>query len=139
LAVARQLVMFLRRPASQAQFSGQRMGQLADRDALREAQRFIVENLDADLSVPALASRVGMSERNFARCFRHQVGLPPGRYVTSVRVEGARRLLEDTDRAVADIAVLCGFGTAETMRRAFLRALGCGPTEIRRRFRHVAA
>jgi transcriptional regulator GlxA family with amidase domain len=139
LAVARQLVMFLHRPANQTQFSTQLVAQLAERDALREAQRLIAENPGATLTVPALAAHVGMSERNFARCFRREVGQPPGHYVASVRIEAARRLLEDTDRAVADIAVACGLGTAETMRRSFVRTLGCGPTEFRRRFRSSAA
>lgn len=135
LAVARHLVMFLHRPANQSQFSAQLASQLAERDALREAQRLIAEDPGADHSVAVLAARVGMSERNFARCFRREVGQPPGRYVASTRLEAARRLLEDTDRAVADVAAACGFGTAETMRRSFLRALGCGPVELRRRFR----
>lgn len=139
LAVARQLVMFLHRPANQTQFSAQLVAQLAERDALREAQRLIAEHPGATLTVPALAAHVGMSERNFARCFRQEVGQPPGHYVASVRIEAARRLLEDTDRAVADIAAACGLGTAETMRRSFLRTLGCGPTEFRRRFRSGAA
>ncbi len=139
LAVARQLVMFLHRPANQTQFSAQLVSQLAERDALREAQRLIAENPGATLTVPALAAHVGMSERNFARYFRQEVGRSPGRYVTSVRIEAARRLLEDTDRAVADIAVACGLGTAETLRRSFMRTLGCGPTEFRRRFRSGAA
>ncbi len=139
LAVARQLVMFLHRPANQTQFSAQLVSQLAERDALREAQRLIAENPGAALTVPTLAAHVGMSERNFARYFRQEVGQPPGRYVASVRIEAARRLLEDTDRAVADIAEACGLGSAETMRRSFVRTLGCGPTEFRRRFRSGAA
>lgn len=135
LDVARQLVLFLRRPANQAQLSARLHGQLAERGALREAQRRIVEHPEGDLSVSALARAVGMSPRHFARCFRREVGQPPGRYVLATRVEAARQLLEDTDRAVTDVAVACGFGTPETMRRAFLRALGCGPAELRRRFR----
>jgi transcriptional regulator GlxA family with amidase domain len=134
LAVARQLVLFLHRPANQAQMSAQLAGQLAERSGLREAQRWIADHPEADLSVAALARRVGMSERNFARCFKAETGITPGRYVERARLEGARRLLEDTDRAVFDVAAACGFGTAETMRRSFLRALGCGPTDYRRRF-----
>ncbi len=139
LGVARQLVLFLGRPANQAQLSVQLSGQLAGSDALREAQRLVAEHPEADLSVPALAAAVGMSERNFSRCFRREVGQPPGRYVAAARVEAARRLLEDTDRAVADVAAACGFGTAETMRRTFLRSLGSSPAEVRRRFRPRAA
>ena len=139
LDVARQLVLFLRRPANQAQLSAPLYGQAAERNALQEAQRRIIEHPGADLSVAALADAVGMSSRNFARCFRREVGQSPGRYVATVRVEAARRLLEDTDRSVADIATECGFGTPETMRRTFLRVIGCGPAELRRRFRPQAA
>jgi transcriptional regulator GlxA family with amidase domain len=139
LDVARQLVLFLRRPANQAQLSTQLRGQAAERDSLREAQQRIAEQPGADLSVSALATAVGMSPRNFARCFRREIGQSPGHYVVVARVEAARRLLEDTDRAIADVARACGFGTAETMRRAFLRTIGCGPAELRRRFRPRAA
>ncbi len=139
LAVARHLVLFLHRPANQRQFSAQLAAQLAERDALREAQRFIAERPAADLSVPGLASRAGMSERNFARCFREEIGQPPGRYVVASRIEAARRLLEETDRSIAEITVACGLGTPEAMRRAFLRRVGCGPTDYRHRFRSGAA
>ena len=76
-----------------------------------------------------------MSERNFARCFTAEIGVTPARYVERVRVETARRLLEDTDDGVEAIAAAAGFGTAETMRRTFLRLLRTNPTEYRRRFR----
>jgi len=89
--------------------------------------------------VAAMAVRAGMSERNFARCFRDEVGTTPARYVETVRLEVARRLLEESDESVAHIAGRCGFGTAETMRRVFLRALRLGPQEYRRRFNSPAA
>jgi transcriptional regulator GlxA family with amidase domain len=135
LAVARRLVLFLRRPANQSQFSAQLGAQLAERDGLREAQRHVVEHPGSDCSVPALARLAAMSERNFTRCFTAEVGVTPGRYVEQVRVETARRLLEDTDDGVEAVAQAAGFGTAETMRRAFLRLLRTSPTEYRRRFR----
>ena len=87
-----------------------------------------------DLSVAALALRAGMSERHFARSFRDEVGQTPARYVETVRLEAARRRLEESAEPVAAVAAACGFGTAETMRRAFLRRLGVGPAEYRRRF-----
>jgi transcriptional regulator GlxA family with amidase domain len=139
LAVARRLVLFLRRPGTQSQFSAQLSGQLAERDPLRDAQRRIADHPDADLSVAALARHVGMSERNFARCFRDEVGMTPARYVEQTRVETARRLLEDTDDGVNAIARRSGFGTAETMRRTFLRHLRTSPNDYRRRFRATAA
>jgi transcriptional regulator GlxA family with amidase domain len=135
LAVARQLVVFLHRPANQAQFSAQLAGQLAERDALRQTQHWIADHPDADLTVEALARRAAMSPRNFARSFRAELGMTPARYVERVRVEAARRLLEESKDPVEAVARRCGFGTGETLRRTFLRALGVGPLEYRRRFR----
>lgn len=135
LAIARALVLFLKRPANQSQFSAHLAAQTAERDVLREVQTFITEHPEADLSVPALARRAAMSERHFARCFTAEVGLTPARYVERVRVETARRLLEETSDGVESIALRCGFGTPETMRRTFLRLLRTSPTEYRRRFR----
>jgi len=135
LAIARDLVLFLRRPANQSQFSAHLAAQLAERDGLREVQRFVTDHPAADCSVAALAHLAHMSERHFARCFATEVGTTPARYVERVRVETARRLLEDTNDGVDAVARACGFGTAETMRRAFLRVLRTTPTEYRRRFR----
>ncbi|HWX52155.1 MAG TPA: GlxA family transcriptional regulator [Solirubrobacteraceae bacterium] len=134
LTIARHLVLFLRRPGNQSQFSATLAAQEPGRDSLREAQRFAVENPAGDLSVEAMAARAHMSPRHFARSFRAEVGVTPARYVERVRVEAARRLLEDTADPVAAVAVACGFGTAETLRRVFLRTLGIGPAEYRRRF-----
>jgi transcriptional regulator GlxA family with amidase domain len=139
LAVARRLVLFLRRPGNQAQFSAQLSAQLAQRDDVREVQRWIADHPESDLSVAALAARAQMSERSFARWFAHEVGVTPGRYVEQVRVEAARRILEESDDSIALVARACGFGTSETMRRSFLRALRVGPTEYRRRFRSQVA
>ena len=139
LRVARRLVLFLRRPGNQSQFSAQLSAQVAERDALRDLQQWIADHPDADLSVASMASRVGMSERNFARCFKNEVGVTPGRYVEAARVEVARRLLEETDESIARVATRSGFGTAETLRRVFLRAVHTGPTEYRRRFQSHAA
>ena len=134
LAVARQLVMFVRRPGGQSQFSAQLRAQLAERDALRELQAHAVEHPEADLSVPALARRAGMSPRHFARVFAEEVGVTPGRWVDAVRVEAARRRMEDGRGTVDAVAAACGFGTREALRRAFLRRLGVAPSEYRRRF-----
>ncbi|MEV7601036.1 GlxA family transcriptional regulator [Kitasatospora sp. NPDC089797] len=135
LLIARHLVVFLRRPGNQAQFSTQLAAQVASRQPLREVQRWIAEHPEADLSVEALAGRAAMSPRHFARAFAAEVGLPPGRYVDGVRLEAARRRLEDTDDGVEGIARSCGYGTPEAMRRAFVRALAAPPAEYRRRFR----
>jgi transcriptional regulator GlxA family with amidase domain len=135
LEVARQLVMFLRRPGGQSQFSAQLAAQTADREPLRDLQSWISEHPEADLSVPALARRVAMSPRNFARVFTREVGMTPARFVESVRVEAARRRLEESASGVDSVAAACGFGTAESMRRAFLRIVRVPPAAYRHRFR----
>ncbi|MEW2413212.1 GlxA family transcriptional regulator [Streptomyces sp. NPDC046866] len=134
LAIARQLVVFLKRPGNQAQFSAQLAAQTARREPLREVQHWITEHPGADLSVEALAARARLSPRHFARAFQAETGVTPGRYVERVRVEHARRLLEDSAEGVAQIARACGYGTPEALRRAFVRTLGQPPTEYRRRF-----
>ncbi len=134
LAIARQLVLFLRRPGNQSQFSATLAAQEPQHEPLRELRRHIVESPATDLSVEALAQRAHMSPRHFARLFRAETGVTPARYVESVRLETARRVLEDSGQPIAEVALKCGFGTPETMRRCFLRALGVGPAEYRRRF-----
>ncbi|MFJ4840877.1 GlxA family transcriptional regulator [Streptomyces sp. NPDC088746] len=139
LTVARHLVVFLRRPGNQAQFSAQLTAQTAVREPLRELQHWISEHPDADLSVEALAERARLSPRHFARAFQAETGLTPGRYVERVRLEQARRLLEDTTDGVTGISRASGYGTPEAMRRAFVKALGTAPAEYRRRFRSQPA
>ena len=134
LEVARWLVLFLRRPGGQAQFSTHVSGRAASRGGLRELQLWIADNLGADLRVERLAERAHMSPRNFARAFHHEVGLTPGAYVESLRIERARQCLERDADPVESIAASCGFGTPETMRRAFARRLGSSPAEYRARF-----
>jgi transcriptional regulator GlxA family with amidase domain len=135
LAIARRLVIFLQRPGGQSQFSAQLAGQLAERRPLRELQAWVVENPGADLSVERLAERIAMSPRNFARVFAREVGATPARWVEQVRIEAARRRLEESDAGVDEIAARCGFGSTETMRRAFLRAIRVSPADYRSRFR----
>ncbi|MEH6375425.1 GlxA family transcriptional regulator [Streptomyces sp. KLMMK] len=135
LAVARNLVVFLRRPGNQTQFSAPLAAQTARRPRLRDVQHWIVENPAADLSVEALAARAGLSPRHFARAFQSETGMTPGRYVDRVRLEAARRQLEDAADGVEEVSRACGYGTPEAMRRAFVRALGTSPAEYRRRFR----
>ncbi|MGW6902071.1 GlxA family transcriptional regulator [Streptomyces sp. NBC_00624] len=135
LTVARHLVVFLRRPGNQAQFSAQLTSQIARREPLREVQHWITAHPGDDLSVEALAARARLSPRHFARAFQAETGQTPGRYVDRVRLEHARRLLEDTTDGVAHVAHACGYGTPEAMRRAFIKTLGTAPAEYRRRFR----
>jgi transcriptional regulator GlxA family with amidase domain len=138
LTIARHLVLFLRRPGNQSQFSATLAAQQPDRAPLREVQRLVVERPAAVHTVEAMATHANMSPRHFARAFRAETGITPARYVERVRLEAARRALEDTPGPVGEIAVACGFGTPETMRRSFLRALGVSPAEYRRRFRSHA-
>ncbi|NYH55368.1 transcriptional regulator GlxA family with amidase domain [Nocardiopsis arvandica] len=135
LTVARYLVVFLRRPGNQAQFSAPLSAQVAQRPAVREVQHWVVEHPEGEASVEALARRVGLSPRQFARVFAREVGCTPGRYVERVRLEAARRWLEESDAGVVAVARRCGFASAEVMRRAFVRALGCSPAQYRERFR----
>ncbi|MCU1366428.1 MAG: HTH-type transcriptional regulator glxA [Ilumatobacteraceae bacterium] len=132
--VARHLVMFLRRPGGQSQFAAPVWQQPAERDAVRAAQDLVNANPAADLRVGALAAAINMSERHFTRVFAAEVGEPPAKYVERVRVETARRHLEQRGATVAGVARQCGFGTAETMRRSFLRRVGVAPDDYRRRF-----
>ncbi len=134
LAVARWLVLFLKRPGGQAQFSMQLAAQHAERVPIRELQAWMLDHLDTDLSVDTLAARVHMSPRNFARVFAREVGSTPARFVERARVEAARRQLEESRAGVDGIAAACGFGSAETMRRAFLRTLRVSPAAYRTRF-----
>lgn len=134
LAVARELVMYVKRSGGQTQYSRPLRAQQADSERLRRLQLWLLEHLDEALGVERLARRVAMSPRNFTRRFRREVGVSPAQYVESIRVEAARDRLETSLLPIAKIAALCGFGSAETMRRAFTRRMGLAPTEYRKRF-----
>ncbi len=137
LEVARSLVLFIRRPGGQAQFSRGLAGQAASRPGISQLQAWILDHLDHDLAVAALAERAFMSPRNFARVFTAEVGVTPAAYVEAVRLERARMLLETTDKQLEEIAQLCGFGTVETLRRTFARRLHVSPSDYRQRFATV--
>jgi transcriptional regulator GlxA family with amidase domain len=134
LRVARELVLFVRRPGGQAQFSAGLAAQAVEHAPLRELQAWIADHLDEDLSVPALARRTHMTERSFARAYARETGRTPAVHVELLRVERARMLLETTPAGVEAVAARCGFGTVETMRRAFARRLGVAPSAYRSRF-----
>ena len=131
LAVARTLVLFVRRPGGQAQFSAGLAGQEAEQSGLRELQGWIADHLDQDLSVATLAARVHMSQRNFARVFSRSAGTSPGAYVQALRVERARMLLETTDLRLDELARRCGFRSVDALRRAVAQQLHVSPTEYR--------
>jgi transcriptional regulator GlxA family with amidase domain len=133
LAVARQLVVFLKRPGGQAQFSETLALQSAD-DRFAPLHAWIAGHLESPLTLARLASEASMSERSFARRYREATGLTPGRAIERLRVEAARQLLAETSLSSKRIAARCGFGTEETMRRSFLRVQGVGPQSYRARF-----
>jgi transcriptional regulator GlxA family with amidase domain len=132
--VARWLVLYLRRPGGQTQFAAPVWMPRAKREPIREVQEAIESEPGAPNSVPDLARRAAMSPRHFTRVFTDEVGEAPGAYVDRVRTEAARRQLEETDDTVTVIASRCGFGTAETMRRNFVRRLGISPDQYRKTF-----
>jgi transcriptional regulator GlxA family with amidase domain len=130
--VARELVLFLRRPGGQSQLSVSLAAQAKEMKSMQELQVWIAENLQQQLSLPILADRVAMSVRNFERVFTRELGVPPARYVLEMRVEAARRMLERTSNGLEQIALACGFSSADRMRRAFLRTLRMTPLGCRR-------
>jgi transcriptional regulator GlxA family with amidase domain len=134
LETARWLVIYARRSGGQSQFSSHLRAQLAAREPLRDLQAWLPDHLGEDLPVERLAEQACMSPRNFARAFRRELGMTPAAYVEALRVDHARLRLESTGEKVEAIARACGFGTVETMRRAFHRRLGVGPAEYRQRF-----
>lgn len=135
LDTARQLVMYVQRSGGQSQFSPQLAAQFSERPRLRELQQRIQAEPAADHSVPALARRAAMSPRHFARVFQRELGVTPAAYVESVRLDLSRRLLEETERSIDEIAGVAGFGCSESLRRAFSRRLGTTPRDYRARFR----
>lgn len=134
LAVARELVMFIKRPGGQSQFSDFIAAQSSESDRFRDLQVWILSHLDRDLSVSSLAKRVSMSPRNFSRAWLRETGETPGRFVRKARIEAARRELEESHRSVQQVAQRCGFGSTETLRRCFVETLKVSPSDYRARF-----
>ena len=135
VAIARQLVMYLKRPGGQSQFSEQLRAQSTDSGRIQRLQLWILQHLGEDLSVPALARRVSMSERSSSRRCHAATGTSPAKYVERCRVSAARRKLEQTAHQLERIATACGFRSGEILRRAFMRELGVSPSAYRERFR----
>jgi transcriptional regulator GlxA family with amidase domain len=134
LAVARYLVVFLKRPGGQAQFSAALALQAAD-DEFGPLHEWINRHLADDLSLSVLADQAGMSERSFSRRYAEATGLTPARAIEQLRLEAARRLLSESRQPIKRIAQRCGLGSEETMRRSFLRLLGVTPQDYRARFK----
>jgi transcriptional regulator GlxA family with amidase domain len=134
MKVAAQLVMFFKRPGGQMQFSRRGEAAPAGRSALQEVQRWVAASPATDHSVASLAKRMELSPRHFARLFRSEVGITPAAWVKAVRVTAARRLLEDGQHTPKQVAALCGFADADTLRRAFARQVGVTPADYRKRY-----
>ena len=133
LAVARYLVVFLKRPGGQAQFS-EFLSLQANEDKFGPLHDWISRHLADDLSLSVLADQAGMSERSFSRHYAEETGQTPARAVERLRIEGAKHLLSETRLPVKRISQRCGFGSEETMRRSFLRLLAITPQDYRARF-----
>jgi len=138
MAVARRLVLFLRRSGNQAQFSSALRRQEKEPAKLRDISAFVLEHADEPLAVERIARRVGMSPRSLSRWCREHLGESPAELVRRLRLEEARRLLEETSLPLKDITARTGLGDASTMWRAFTRRLGVTPAAYRQRFAAAA-
>jgi transcriptional regulator GlxA family with amidase domain len=136
LRVARSMVVFLKRPGGQSQFSTHLQAQFSSVPAIQKAQEWALAHLSEDLSVKTLAPRVGMSERNFRRLFVDELRETPHQYVERIRLDEARRQIEDTDLPAQAVAKRCGFVTVYSLRRAFVRQLGVTPQWYRTHFQN---
>jgi transcriptional regulator GlxA family with amidase domain len=134
LSVARQLVLYLKRPGNQSQFSIILAHQKADYQPIREIQDWIMEHLDEELGIEMLAEKASMSARNFARVFLRESGITPAKYIEKLRLETARRRLEETRLTLDEISNECGVGSADALRRLFLRYMKTTPSDYRRSF-----
>lgn len=132
--VARVLVLYLKRPGNQSQFSNVLMHQTVDHEPIRKIQEWIIDHLDEELTVEQLADKALMSPRNFARVFLRETGISPAKYVEKVRLETARRRLEETRLTIDEISSECGVGNADSLRRLFLRHLKTTPSDYRKSF-----
>ena len=131
---ARFMVVFLKRPGGQSQFSGYLVSEATHHPDLRKLQMWIMEHPAEDLRVEVLAERMAMSPRNFARVFQEETGMTPAKFVEKARVDAARHFLGSSDQRIEIVAKISGFGDAERMRRAFLRHIGVNPHDYRARF-----
>jgi transcriptional regulator GlxA family with amidase domain len=138
LAVARYMVLFLKRPGGQSQFSAHLLAQATEKSRIRETQEYVLDHLTDDLTVDKLARHAGMSTRNFARTFHRETGITPADFIRAARVDAARRLLEDSSLSLKQLAFESGFRTVGVMRRAFLNSIGVGPQDYRTRFQSTS-
>lgn len=137
LNVAKRLVVFTQRSGGQSQFSPYLMHYVAEDSPVSIAQRYVLENLRANLSVEALAAVVSMSPRNFARVFVRDARITPADFVEGARLDAGRVLLESSDEPMKTVAFRCGFGSPNQMRLVFQRRLGITAQQYRENFRRV--
>ncbi len=134
LRIAKELILFIKRPGGQAQFSMHLAAQISDNGPIGDAQEWIINHVDKNLSATTLALKAGMSIRNFARLFKQETQMTPGDYVEAARVEAARRILEEGNTSMKVVAAKCGFSDQSGLRRAFMRRLQVTPAEYRQTF-----
>ncbi len=132
---AKAMLLFLRRPGGQSQFSTYIVNEAKTRKDFRELQAWMVSHPEQDLSVERLAERMVMSPRNFSRTFCQEIGTPPGKFVERLRLEAAKQMMSQTDLPLETVACNCGFGTAEQMRRTFQRLIKTSPQAHRAYFK----
>jgi len=137
LRIAQMMVVFLRRPGGQSQFSATLEAQARESPPLGEVLAWLPDHLRHDLSVDSLARRAAMSARNFARLFKQEIGKTPGKHIEDLRLEAARRQLESTSLSADEIADACGLASAEVLRRMFRRRLRITPGQYRASFGHT--
>lgn len=139
LFIARRLVLYLKRPGNQSQFSVALTYQSADHKPIKTAQEWMAEHFNENITVDQLAEKASMSPRNFSRVFLKETGITPGKYIEKLRLEAARRRLEESNLTLEEISYQCGLGSADTMRRIFLRHFKTAPSDYRRSFKTAFA
>lgn len=135
LTVAKELVLFLQRPGNQSQFSTVLAQQHTESGPIRDVQEYISEHIKDELKVEQLSEHCAMSPRNFARVFLKETGITPGKYIEKVRLEKAKRSLEDSNLSLDQIADSCGIGSQDSLRRLFLKHLNITPGHYRKSFK----
>lgn len=134
LEVARQMVLYLKRPGSQSQYSHTLMHQHTDYRPIQEVCDWIAKHLDETITIEMLSDKTSMSSRNFARVFLRETGVTPARYIDKLRIETASRYLVDTRLSLKEISHICGLGSPDNMRKIFLKYIQISPAEYRRNF-----
>jgi transcriptional regulator GlxA family with amidase domain len=134
VGTARRLVLYLKRPGNQSQFSNILNYQNVDYKPIKDVQDWVVDHLDEELTVEMMAEKAMMSPRNFARVFLRETGTTPAKYIEKLRLENARRRLEETRLTIDEISTECGIGNADGLRRLFIRHLKTTPSDYRKSF-----